>query len=124
MPYQIGYDTAGRANSFTDQLGRNTQVAYDGAGNQTEVVWPAGTSGTGSYSVTYKYDAMNRMQNVNEGGTNNLLAQYSWDGRWPGHQSPESPWRAGGLYLELEMWETMNLKRPRTCLTISDNVLY
>ena len=33
----------------------------------------------GSYSVTYKYDAMNRMQYVNEGGTNNLLAQYSWD---------------------------------------------
>jgi hypothetical protein len=54
-------------------------VAYDGAGNQTEVVWPAGTSGTGSYSVSYKYDAMNRMQYVNEGGTNNLLAQYSWD---------------------------------------------
>ena len=78
-PYQIGYDTAGRANSYTDQLGRNTQVAYDGAGNQTEVIWPAGTSGTGSYSVTYQYDAMNRMQYVNEGGTNNLLAQYSWD---------------------------------------------
>ena len=47
------------------------QVAYDGVGNQTEVVWPAGTSGTGSYSVIYKYDAMNRMQYVNEGGTNN-----------------------------------------------------
>jgi len=78
-PYQIGYDTSGRANSFTDQLGRNTQVAYDGAGNQTEVVWPAGTSGTGSYSVTYQYDAMNRMQYVHEGGTNKLLAQYSWD---------------------------------------------
>ena len=55
------------------------QVAYDGVGNQAEVVWPAGTSGTGSYSVNYKYDAMNRMQYVNEGGTNNLLAQYSWD---------------------------------------------
>jgi hypothetical protein len=54
-------------------------MAYDGAGNQTEVVWPAGTSGTGSYSVTYQYDAMNRMQYVNEGGSNNLLAQYSWD---------------------------------------------
>ena len=36
-PYEIGYDTAGRANSFTDQLGRNTQVAYDGDGNQTQV---------------------------------------------------------------------------------------
>jgi RHS repeat-associated protein len=78
-PYEIGYDTAGQATSFTDQLGRNTQVAHDGVGNQTEVVWPAGTSGTGSYSVTYKYDAMNRVQYVNEGGTNNLLAQYSWD---------------------------------------------
>jgi len=73
-PYQIGYDTAGRANSFTDQLGRNTQVAHNGVGNQTEVVWPAGTSATGSYSVTYQYDAMNRMQHVNEGGTNKLLA--------------------------------------------------
>jgi YD repeat-containing protein len=79
MPYEIEYDTAGRANSFTDQLGRNTKVAYDGVGNQTEVVWPAGTSGTGSYSVIYKYDAMNQMQTVNEGGTNKLLAQYSWD---------------------------------------------
>ena len=78
-PYEIGYDTAGQATSFTDQLGRNTQVAYDGVGNQTEVVWPAGTSGTGSYSVIYKYDAMNQMQTVNEGGTNKLLAQYSWD---------------------------------------------
>jgi len=78
-PYEIGYDTAGRANSFTDQLGRNTQVAYDGDGNQTQVTWPAGTSGAGSYSVSYKYDAMNRMQYVNEGGTSNLLAQYSWD---------------------------------------------
>lgn len=78
-PYLIGYDTAGRATSFTDQVGRNTQVAYDGVGNQTEVVWPAGTSGTGSYSVTYQYDAMNRMQYVHEGGTNKQLAQYSWD---------------------------------------------
>ena len=67
------------AKSFTDQLGRKTQVAYDGDGNQTEVVWPAGTSGTGSYPVNYKYDAMNRMQYVYEGGTNKLLAQYSWD---------------------------------------------
>jgi hypothetical protein len=29
--------------------------------------------------VIYKYDAMNRMQSVNEGGSNKLLAQYSWD---------------------------------------------
>ena len=79
MPYEIEYDTAGRANSFTDQLGRNTKVAYDGVGNQTEVVWPTGTSGTGSYSVTYQYDALNRMQYVHEGGADNLLAQYSWD---------------------------------------------
>jgi YD repeat-containing protein len=82
-PYQIGYDTAGRANSYTDQLGRNTQVAYDGVGNQTQVVWPAGISGTGSYSVSYQYNAMNRMQYAHEGGTNNLLTQYTWDGRWP-----------------------------------------
>ncbi|MGB6744329.1 MAG: RHS repeat-associated core domain-containing protein, partial [Terracidiphilus sp.] len=78
-PYQIDYDTAGRATSFTDQLGRNTQVAYDGAGNQTQITWPAGTSGAGSYSVSYQYDAMNRMQSVYEGGSNNLLAQYTWD---------------------------------------------
>ncbi len=78
-PYQIGYDTAGRATSYTDQQGNNTQVAYDGAGNRTQVTWPAGTSGTGSYSVTYQYDAMNRMQYVKEGGSNNLLAQYNWD---------------------------------------------
>ncbi len=54
-------------------------MAYDGVGNRTEVTWPAGTSGADSYSVTYQYDAMNRMQYVNEGGTNKLLAQYSWD---------------------------------------------
>lgn len=78
-PYQIGYDTAGRATSFTDQVGNNTQVAYDGAGNRTQVTWPAGTSGAGSYYVTYQYDPMNRMQYVKEGGTGKLLAQYSWD---------------------------------------------
>ena len=53
--------------------------SYDFFGNQTEAVWPAGTSGTGSYSVSYQYDAMNRMQYVHEGGTNKQLAQYSWD---------------------------------------------
>ena len=33
-PYQIGYDTAGRANSYTDQQGRVTKVGYDGVGNR------------------------------------------------------------------------------------------
>jgi YD repeat-containing protein len=77
-PYQVGYDTAGRANSYTDQQGRNTQVQYDGVGNRTRLQWPAGTNGAGAYFVTYQYDAMNRMTNILDNGSS-LLAHYTWD---------------------------------------------
>jgi YD repeat-containing protein len=61
-PYQVAYDTAGRANSYTDQEGRNTKVQYDGVGNRTRLQWPANTNGSSAYYVTYQYDAMNRMK--------------------------------------------------------------
>jgi len=77
-PYSIGYDTAGRPISYTDQQGRAVQVAYDLAGNRTELHWPVGTDGSGSYWVKYAFDAMNRMTNVLENGTT-PLAQYTWD---------------------------------------------
>jgi RHS repeat-associated protein len=80
VPYQIGYDTAGRAKSYTDQQGRNTQVQYDGVGNRTQLTWPANTNGSSAYFVTYKYDAMNRMSYIYpNGSTGTPLAQYQWD---------------------------------------------
>jgi RHS repeat-associated protein len=79
-PYQVAYDTAGRANSFTDQQGRNTQAVYDGVGNRTRLQWPANTSGTSAYYVTYTFDALNRMTEIDaKGSTATPLAKYQWD---------------------------------------------
>ncbi len=79
-PYSVGYDTAGRPISFTDQQGRNTSVAYDAMGNRTRLQWPAGTNGNGAYFVTYQYDPMNRMVEIDENGSPaSPLAKYQWD---------------------------------------------
>jgi RHS repeat-associated protein len=78
--YLIGYDTAGRPVSYTDQQSRNTMVAYDGTGNRTRLQWPANTNGTSAYFVTYQYDALNRMTEIDENGsTATPLAKYQWD---------------------------------------------
>lgn len=80
LPYIIGYDSAGRANSYTDQQGRNTQVEFDAVGNATRLQWPAYTDGASPYFVTYQYDTLNRMTDVLENGSSaNLLAHYDWD---------------------------------------------
>jgi YD repeat-containing protein len=64
-PYAIGYDTAGRAISYTDQLGRVVTLTRDAVGNKTSVTWPVGTNGTnGRHAVSYTYDANNRMISV------------------------------------------------------------
>ena len=79
-PYQIAYDTAGRANSFTDQKGRSTQVQHDAVGNRTRLQWPAGTNGASAYFVTYTLDAINRMTEIDaNGSTATPLAKYQWD---------------------------------------------
>jgi RHS repeat-associated protein len=78
--YQIAYDTAGRPSSFTDQLGRNTQAQYDSVGNRTLLQWPANTNGTSAYYVTYKYDALDRMTEIDANGSSATpLAKYQWD---------------------------------------------
>ena len=79
-PYQIAYDSAGRPNSFTDQQGRNTQAQYDGVGNRIRVQWPANTNGSSPYFVTYSFDALNRMTEVDANGSPTApLAKYQWD---------------------------------------------
>ena len=79
-PYRIGYDTVGRPVSFTDQQGRNVQLQLDGVGNRTRLQWPAGTNGAGAYFVTYAYDALNRMTEVDANGSPSApLAKYQWD---------------------------------------------
>ena len=79
-PSQIAYDSAGRAINFTDQQGRNTQVQYDAVGNRTRLQWPAGTNGGDSYFVTYNYDALNRMTEIDANGSAVApLAKYQWD---------------------------------------------
>ncbi len=79
-PYVVGYDTAGRANSYTDQQGRATAVQYDPVGNRTQLQWPAGTNGANPYYVTYQYDALNRMKEIDENGSSATpLAKYQWD---------------------------------------------
>ncbi|HUB77547.1 MAG TPA: RHS repeat-associated core domain-containing protein, partial [Bryobacteraceae bacterium] len=79
-PYQVGYDTAGRADSFTDQQGRNTQAQYDSVGNRIRVQWPGNTNGASAYYVTYKFDALNRMTEIDANGSPSApLAKYQWD---------------------------------------------
>jgi RHS repeat-associated protein len=79
-PYLVGYDTAGRPISYTDQQGRNTTVGFDGVGNRNRLQWPANTNGTAQYFVTYQYDPLNRMTEVDENGsTSSPLAKYQWD---------------------------------------------
>jgi RHS repeat-associated protein len=78
--YQIGYDTAGRAISYTDQQGRNTQTQYDAVGNRTRLQWPANSNGANAYFVTYGYDALNRMTEIDaNGSTSTPLAKYQFD---------------------------------------------
>jgi hypothetical protein len=63
-----------------DQQGRNLQVEYDGVGNRTQLTWPSGTNGSSAYYVTYQYDAMNRMTEIDQNGsTSTPLAKYQWD---------------------------------------------
>jgi len=79
-PYQMSYDTAARAIGSTDQQGRNMQVQYDAAGNRTRIQWPANTNGSNNYFVTYSYDALNRMTEIDaNGSTSTPLAKYQWD---------------------------------------------
>ncbi|HEY6332385.1 MAG TPA: RHS repeat-associated core domain-containing protein, partial [Blastocatellia bacterium] len=78
--YQIAYDTAGRAIGFIDQQGRNTQVQFDGVGNRIRLQWPAGTNGASAYFVTYNFDALNRMTEIDANGSAAApLAKYQWD---------------------------------------------
>jgi RHS repeat-associated protein len=79
-PYQIAYDTAGRPIGYTDQQGRNTTVGYDSVGNATRMQWPANTNGTSAYFVTYQFDALNRMTEIDENGSAaKALVKYQWD---------------------------------------------
>jgi RHS repeat-associated protein len=79
-PYQIAYDTSGRPLSFTDQQGRATQVQYDGVGNRTRLQWPAAVNGGSAYFVSYAYDPLNRMTEIDANGSlATPLAKYQWD---------------------------------------------
>lgn len=65
------YDGLGRMTLETKSLndiGHSTTSEYDAAGNRTKLSW----SGAPFY-VTYKYDIANRMTDVNEGDTTNLV---------------------------------------------------
>jgi large exoprotein involved in heme utilization and adhesion len=50
-------------------VGGNAQVQYDGAGNRTRLQWPSNTNGTGAYFVTYTYDALNRVTEIDANGS-------------------------------------------------------
>jgi RHS repeat-associated protein len=55
-------------------------VQYDGVGNRHQLTWPSGTNGSGAYYVTYQYDSMNRMTEIDQNGsTSTPLAKYQWD---------------------------------------------
>jgi len=68
------YDTAGRLDYVDDStLGAANRIdsVYDAAGNRTGLNYPGGTS------VSFSYDALNRLDIVTESGL--TLADYDWD---------------------------------------------
>ena len=103
-----GYDTLYRLTSWTNPAAQLTQYTYDAVGNRLSLVSPAGTTNysynngdemltagtssfaydgngnqltktTGSTTVTYAWDALNRLTSV-VGGTANTQYQYDGDG--------------------------------------------
>src|SRR6185436_15096811 len=69
------YDAAGRLDYVTDStLGATNMIdyGYDAADNRNLLAWPGGGS------LTYTYDALNRMDTVTDDGAVQL-ANYDWD---------------------------------------------
>ena len=66
------YDNAGRLSSVTYPGSATVAYQYDASGNRTILIYPDG------YFVTCGFDALNRLTQVLEQGTN-LLAQYGYD---------------------------------------------
>ncbi len=71
-----GYDPAGRQTSATNtapgMAAKTINYQVDNAGNRTQLTWPD------NYSVTYSFDAANRMYAANENGST-PLATYDYD---------------------------------------------
>ena len=86
------YDALGRAVS-SSASGRTLSYQYDAAGNRTRITWP--DSGANALYVTYVYDVLNRVTQIQENGATSgagLLATYAYDSL--GRRSSIS--RAGG----------------------------
>ena len=68
------YDAAGRLLSETSTMGTSRALSfqYDAASNRTRITWPD------SQYVTYAYDALNRMDLVQQSGTTTLV-DYGYD---------------------------------------------
>lgn len=66
-----GYDDAGHGKYETND-GRQVSFVFDANGNRTQLNWPDG------YSVTYQYDALDRMTYALENGSTEL-AYYDYD---------------------------------------------
>ncbi len=74
-----GYDALSRVTSETS-VGKTLAYQYDAAGNRTRVTWPE--TGANALYVTYVYDVLNRVTQVEENGATSgpgLLASYGYD---------------------------------------------
>jgi RHS repeat-associated protein len=74
-----GYDALSRVTSETS-VGKTLSYQYDAAGNRTRVTWPE--TGANALYVTYVYDVLNRVTQVEENGATSgpgLLASYGYD---------------------------------------------
>ncbi len=70
------YDSAGRLASETSTIGTSRALSYqyDAASNRTRVTWPD------AFFASYTYDALNRVDLVQENGAT-TLADYAYDDR-------------------------------------------
>lgn len=103
---QYTYNPNGQiTNRWTPQFA-NTVYAFDGAGNLTNISYP----GTGTPSVSYAYDALNRVKTMVDGAGTDTFT-YTAAGQL---QSESNPWANAALnyaYSQL-LRETLTLSEP------------
>jgi len=66
--WSYNYNVLGRLVTATNAAGKVLQYGYDRAGNQTLLVYPDNTF------LTYAYDSLNRLTNINYAGIRNIAA--------------------------------------------------
>lgn len=86
---RYAYDGAGNLVSHTDRRGVVTTTAYDVLGRPTRVAYGVDALGGAESTVTYGYDAADRLVEVNDSTSGRTRLTYDEAGRLIGESSPQ-----------------------------------